>query len=251
MLEFVVVGEAVADVRIACALADRVINEEGPEWLRLQNLDWFRFWSGLQPNSSHSTWSEVRQLSKGFPELTFLRRFAGPDHKRENLPDYAPTRKAILLSALLRKDQFPAAIILIRDLDHQPERKEGMEQARAAERGRLVVILAAPKHKREAWVLNGFICENEREQKELESIRQEVKLDPCLEAHRLRYASQTSRAERNPKEILQRLTDGSREREERCWTETPLSLLRERGAETNLKTYLTEIQESLLPLFSR
>lgn len=251
MLEFIVVGEAAADVRIACALADRVIMEEGPDWLGEQSLDWHRIWSGLQPNSTHSTWGEIRQLSKGFRQLTYLRRSDAHGDKREPPPDYAPTRKAILLSALLRKDQFPAAIILVRDLDHQPERLEGMKRARDAELDKIVVLLAAPNPKREAWVLNGFNGEDEREQAELESIRQEIKFDPCREAERLRYSSQTARAERNPKEILQRLTAGSREREEKCWTETPLSHLRKRGVNTNLLAYLSEVQESLLPLFSR
>ena len=251
MLEFIVIGEAVADVRIACALADRVIREEGPDWLREQNPDWLRTWSGLQPNSSHSTWGEIRQLSKRFPELTYLRRPNNLGDKREPPPDYAPARKAILLSALLRSEQFPAAIVLVRDLDHQPERMEGMERARDVEQEKIVVLLAAPNPKRETWVLNGFICQNEHEQAELESIRHEIKFDPCREAERLRYSSQTARAERNPKEILQRLAGGNREREEKCWTETPLAQLRERGLKTNLSAYLWEIQEKLLPLFSR
>jgi hypothetical protein len=100
-------------------------------------------------------------------------------------------------------------------------------------------------------VLNGFVCENEREQAELESIRQGINFDPCLKAERLRYASQASRAERNPKEILHRLTDGNHEREEKCWKDTALATLRERGEETMLKNYLDEVESSLLPLFSK
>jgi len=250
MLEFVVVGEAAADVRIACALADRVASEEGPDWLREQDLAWLRIWTGVQPNTPHSTWSEIRRLSKNYPELTYLRRFASPDRKLEHLPDYAPARKAILLSALLRKDNLPAAIVLIRDLDHQPNRLEGMLSAREDEQNRVAVIIAAPNPKREVWVLNGFVCENEREQAELESIRQEIKFDPCLEAERLRYASQTSRPERDPKKILHRLTTGNGEREEKCWAKTSLTTLRERGSETYLNAYLDEIRERLLPLFS-
>ncbi|MEP7342236.1 MAG: hypothetical protein ABI977_31190 [Acidobacteriota bacterium] len=250
MLEFVVVGEAAADVRLACALADRVASEEGPDWLREQELAWLRIWTGVQPNTPHSTWGEIRRLSRNYPELTHLRRFAGTDHKLEHLPDYAPARKAILLSALLRKDKLPAAIVLIRDLDHQPSRLEGMLSAREDEQNRVAVIIAAPNPKREAWVLNGFVCENERERAELESVRQEIKFDPCLEAERLRYASQTSRPERDPKKILQRLTAGIGEREEKCWAETSLTILRERGVETYLNAYLEEIRERLLPLFS-
>jgi hypothetical protein len=86
---------------------------------------------------------------------------------------------------------------------------------------------------------------------ELESIRQEINFDPCSQAERLRYASQTSRAERNPKDILRRLTGGSRDREEKCWTQTPLATLRERGEQTLLKDFLEEARATLLPLFSK
>ena len=273
MLEFVVVGEAAADVRIACALADRVANEEGPDWLREQELAWLRIWTGVQPNTPHSTWGEIRRLSRNYPELTYLRRFASTDRKLEHLPDYAPARKAILLSALLvyqdDDERFnigagrtrDGKFLVLESASHttcesrvlaadQPAGEWTLISAREDEQNRVAVIIAAPNPKREAWVLNGFVCENEREQAELESVRQEIKFDPCLEAERLRYASQTSRPERDPKKILQRLTAGVGEREEKCWAETSLTILRERGAETYLNAYLEEIRERLLPLFS-
>lgn len=259
MLEFVVVGEAAADARIACDLIDRLIAEEGPDWIREQELDyflrellpWMRRWSGLKPDQSYSTWRDVRQLGQDYPELTFLRRPSAPGKPLEHLPDYVPVRKAILLTGILRRGHFPDALILIRDLDSQPERRSGMIKARDEETAKLIVILATPNPKREAWVLNGFVCASKREQEELEAIRQEINFDPCLQAERLRYASQTSRAERNPKEILHRLTDGEREREERCWTDTPLAILRKRGEETLLKDFLDEAGSALLPLFSK
>lgn len=246
MVEIAVVVEAEADARIACELADRVLIEEGPSWIEEHLPPVIRNWSGLEEGSAFTKWTGIDDLFEQFPRLRFRRRV--PEKKKK--PYYATARKAIILAALLRP-KIPDALILMCDIDNQKERREGLAQAREDEQTLLTTIIATPDPKREAWVLNGFICNNEREQTEWESIRQEIKLDPCLEAHRLRYASQTSRAERNPKEILQRLTGGSREREERCWTETPLSHLRERGVETNLKTYLHEIQESLLPLFSR
>jgi hypothetical protein len=47
------------------------------------------------------------------------------------------------------------------------------------------------------------------------------------------------------------LTDGNHEREEKCWKDTALATLRERGEETMLKNYLDEVESSLLPLFSK
>lgn len=254
MLEFVVVAEAAADVRHACALADRVFAEEGPDWMRDQELHWLRSWTGVEPNTPYSTWRDIRQLSRQFPELSFLRRYITPGQKREHLPDYAPARKAILLSALLRKNSLPNAVLLVRDLDHQPERLEGMSAARDDEQAKhdtLVVVLATPKPKREAWTLNGFIASGKSEETTLAAICEEINFHPCEEADRLRYSSQTSLAERDPKKILERLTENNGEREARCWNETPLPTLRERGAKTLLTDYLDEVKDKLLPLFNQ
>jgi hypothetical protein len=147
--------------------------------------------------------------------------------------------------------QTPNALILMCDLDSQKERRDGLMQAREDEQTLVTIMIATPNAKREAWVLNGFVCENEREQAELESIRQEINFDPCLKAERLRYASQTARTERDPKEIPRRLTGGNYEREEKCWKDTPLSTLRERGVETHLREFLDETKNRLLPLFSK
>ena len=258
MLELVVVGEAPADVRIARDLADRVLVEAGPDWIQEQDRDYFinellpglRRWSGLNPDQTHSTWRDVRQLSRNYPELTFLRRPSAPGQSLEHLPDYVPVRKAILLSGILRKGHFPHALVLIRDLDNQAERKAGMHKARADEELKVIVVLATPNPKREAWVLNGFVCQNQQEEQELKAIRQQINFHPCQEAHRLRYASQTSRPERDPKKILERLTGNSGEREAQCWLETPLATLRKYGVETYLKEFLNEIADRLLPLFS-
>lgn len=254
MLEFVVVGEAAADARIVCDLADRVVAEEGPDWIRDQERDYFlrellpglRRWSGLDPGQGYSTWREVRRFSKNYPQLTFLRRSTTP----ARMPDYAPARKAILLAGILRQGHFPDALMLIRDLDSQPERRSGMMKARDEEAS-TVVIVATPNPKREAWVLNGFVCQTPREEERLETIRDEINFDPCREAHRLRYASQGSQAARDPKRILARLTADSPDREAQCWMETPLTILRERGEETILKDFLDQVRSALLRLFSK
>ena len=44
-------------------------------------------------------------------------------------------------------------------------------------------------------------------------------------------------------------TNGEREREEKCWMETPLKLLSERGDENGLLEYLNELKDPLIPLF--
>ena len=247
MIEIAVVVEAESDAMLACRLADRVLLEEGPDWIEDHLLPVIRNWSGLEEGSAFTKWTSVGDL---FSQFSSRLRYRRRDTEQRKKPYYAVARKAILLAPLLRSEK-PAALILMCDLDSQKERRDGLLQARQEGQSNLTIIIATPNPKREAWVLNGFICENEREQVELESIRQEINFDPCSQAERLRYASQTSRAERNPKDILRRLTGGNHDREEKCWTETPLAMLRERGEQTLLKDFLEEAKAALLPLFSK
>jgi hypothetical protein len=258
MLEFVIVAEAEADSRIASDLADRVLMEEGPEmfpslqWIGDQDPQYFRReilpglrkWAGIKPETEFTTWAGIKTLGKRFPALQYLRPASG---KPQN-PDYAQGRKAILLSILLRKENPPDALILVRDLDSQKERRDGLAQAKEEDVGRLAVVIATPNPKREAWVLNGFNPANDDERRELDSVNQQIGFDACREAERLRYTSQTSRPERDPKRILTRLTNQDSERERQCWAGTPLATLRERGEATYLKDYLDEIKTRLLPL---
>ncbi len=99
--------------------------------------------------------------------------------------------------------------------------------------------------------LNGFVCDGADEEQKLSRIRQQLGFDPCEEAHRLRFASRTSRPERDPKRILGDLTNQNSEREERCWKETALGLLRARGRQTYLEEFLAEVSERLLPLLAK
>jgi hypothetical protein len=246
MLEFAVVAEAQIDARLACALADRILIEEGYDWIDANLLPHLRNWSGLEAGTAFTRWASIPQLFKRFPRSRVRRSPATQPIK----PDYAAGRKAIILAAILQ-DKRPDALLLVRDLDHQAERREGLAQARTDEAIGSVVILATPNPKREAWVLNGFVCQTRREEEELEAIRQEINFHPCQEAHRLRYTSQTSKPERDPKKILERLTGNNGEREAQCWLETPLAILREHGVETHLKEFLDEVTDRLLPLFSK
>jgi hypothetical protein len=246
MLEFIVVAEAPADALLACGLADRIFLEEGPDWLDENVLPHCRTWSGFEPGTSLTRWTEVRALSLKHR----LPRYRGHINGKPQKTDYALSRKAALLFARVRETRPLAAMVLVRDLDSQPERRDGLRQARGEADGSVMIVLATPDPKREAWVLNGFICVEKLEEDLLEAVRQELNFDPCHEAHRLRYASRTSRPERDPKRILARLTSDSHERERRCWTETPLALLRERGKDTLLEEYLDEVKKWLLPLLT-
>jgi hypothetical protein len=50
------------------------------------------------------------------------------------------------------------------------------------------------------------------------------------------------------KRVLAVLTGDDRDREARCWLETPLETLKERGQSSGLATYLAEIEKRIVPL---
>ena len=53
---------------------------------------------------------------------------------------------------------------------------------------------------------------------------------------------------RNPKVVLEELTARNELREQQCWQETSLELLRQRGKYTGLTDYLDEIEQRLIPV---
>ncbi len=136
----------------------------------------------------------------------------------------------------------------IRDLDNQPERREGLEQARSEHINRqpqLKIVIGTANPKREAWVLNGFLPSNQEEQI-LEQIKARLNFDPCIEPHRLRSTSHKEPDRiRNPKVVVEQLTGKDMEREQKCWEDTSLNLLRERGVHTGLTAYIQEIEQHL------
>lgn len=246
MPQFVVVAEAEADARHVCSLADRIFLEEGPEWVGDDLLPNLRNWSGLEPGTSFTKWTKIKELAQRHNLPRYRRRTSEPQGSY-----YAQSQKVIWLVNKLRTARIIEALVLACDLDSEhDQRRTGLKQTREEAREHLIVVLATPNPKREAWVLNGFVCAGRHEEQKLESLRQELGFDPCLEAHRLRYASRTSRTERDPKRIVKHLTNENWEREQQCWTETPLSTLRERGVKTYLAEFLDEVKDRLLRLIA-
>jgi hypothetical protein len=147
----------------------------------------------------------------------------------------------------MQKQPPPATVILIRDLDNQPERRKWLEQARE-EYTQIPAIVGTADRNREAWVLNGFLPANSTETATLKEIEAELNFHPCLDADRLR--ANASGDNRNPKLVLDRLTGGDFDRQQQCWTETCLKELRDRGVATGLTSYLKELEERLVPLLT-
>lgn len=158
---------------------------------------------------------------------------------------------SLITCTLFEKQRNIQAVLLIRDLDNQPERRNGLEQARGDfQNDDLQIVIGVADPKREAWVLNGFISQNEGEHKICQEIHQEIGFDPCLEAQRLHGSSRRGdeQRRRDAKVVLEYLTQGNYEREKSCWCDTPLEILMERGQHTGLADYIAEVRERLLPI---
>ncbi|MEH2168065.1 MAG: hypothetical protein V7K41_15585 [Nostoc sp.] len=250
MIEFIVIVESGADARTATKLAERVLTEQ-IDWLEPELIKHIFNWSGLELGTEHSCWSDVTKIIDDAKDQLKYKppRFLGHDSKNLSLKaDGAASIKVLNLVRFLQRTRQIKAVLFIRDLDNQPERREGIEQARSEHINRqpqLKIVIGAANPKREAWVLNGFIPSNQ-EERILQEIKTRLNFDPCIESHRLRSNSQEEPERiRNPKVIVEQLTGRDMEREQQCWEDTSLKLLRERGVHTGLRAYIQEIEQHL------
>jgi hypothetical protein len=236
---FAVVHEAEADFHTATELADRMLVETCSSWLDDESVVFQREWVAEEPGGRRLTWKAMRRLTEaaGIEAEGF---FDG----RPGLADARAARRAILYL----RDAFPQldGIVLIRDRDDQPDRREGLQQARAEHHGQVVVVGLAVVE-REAWVISGFEPRDDDETTRLNAERQVLGFNPCERSHEL-SACKDDTAKRSPKRVLRELTLGDREREAHCWRQTSLATLVQRGDENGLAAYLTEVRQHLAPL---
>jgi hypothetical protein len=253
MIEFVVIVESSADARTSTRLADRILVEK-IDWLEPEMLQHLFQWSGLEAGTENSCWKNINQIIDNFQQSLGFRppRYLGHGKDGALKADGAAAIKILNLVRFIQKTRQIKAVLLIRDLDNQPQRREGIEQARSEQierQPKLEIIIGTADRMREAWVLNGFIPSNQQEKQILQEITTELTFNPCEESHRLRSNSLTEPDRiRNPKVVVEKLTGGKMEREKQCWEETPLEYLREKGDRTGLTAYIKEIEERLIPI---
>jgi hypothetical protein len=171
---------------------------------------------------------------------------------RPGAADIMTGRNAVsIVRALLKRGDDIDAALVIRDMDDQPDRRTGLEQARTEAQSWVSfrIVLGCPDPMREAWVLCGFEPEGDDEQATLSEIRRDLGFSPHVDAHLL--TAKDEQAKRSAKRVLRALTMDDRDREDRCWQETPLDTLRARGELTGLRAYLAEVEQNLVPLLPR
>lgn len=240
---FAVVCEARADAEIACALADRVICD-AVEWIEHDSLPYHRHYRGYLAVEPFMQWTEVdnHALPKG---LRIRGRFDDQPVNREA----QSTRRVLHLLQSIKGENRPDAILLIRD-DDRFDRRSSLQRARVDLQRKLAdlvpVVIGIPIPMRESWVLAGFEPTNDSERQRHTELCRELGFDPCREGHRLNTDKQSPRY---AKRVLPFLTEHNRNRELTCWEQTPLPLLKERGAQIGLAEYFNEVRTLLVPLF--
>lgn len=250
MMKILVVVEAEADFRVASVLADRVFSERAEHWIA-DNLDAFREWCGLLQQTSFLCWKDIRRAEEQI--LPSKPRMLGHLDGQPLRSDGILARRLMQLAQLEQsKEPSLQGVLFVRDLDTHDQvakRRDALERVREAFAGTFQIVLGLADPKREAWVLNGFVPEDDTEEKKKIDLRASLGFDPCLDAHRLRTSSHSNLKEqhRNVKNVLEHLTEGNFSREERCWTETPLEYLEQHGEETGLSAYLAEVLERFVP----
>jgi hypothetical protein len=251
VIEFIVIVESGADARTATKLAELVLQEKF-DWLDDDILQHCFQWTGLEEGTEFSCWRDITKIIDNAKSQIKYKpsRFIG--HHSKSVPlkaDGAASIKVLNLVRFLQRIRQIKAVIFIRDLDNQPERKEGIEQARSEhinKTPKLEIVIGAADPKREAWVLNGFIPSNQQEKQIIEEIKNKLSFDPSIESHRLRATSEKEPERiRNVKVVVEQLTGNDMEREKQCWEETNLKHLRERGVDTGLTDYIQEVEQRL------
>ena len=249
MIEFVVIVESSADARTATKLAERILVEK-IDWLEPEMLQHLVQWSGLEAGTENSCWKNIDDITKRLSDKFKIPTIrSNGKFKSDGQSAYKIMKLISFLQYKQKRDI--KAVIFMRDLDNQPQRREHIEQARLEQIDRqpkLAIIIGTPYRMREAWVLNGFIPSNQEEERILQEITTELKFNPCEKSHRLRNSLTEPDRLRNPKVVVEKLTGGRMEREQQCWEETSLEYLRKNGVHTGLTAYIKEIEERLIPI---
>jgi hypothetical protein len=233
-MKLIVVCEAQADFLLAETFVRRLLASSNQT--NVVRLD-FHGWSGSE-RREFARWTELDRHLDGRERRRLMGRSDGNFRKS--------AEKALFLAA--KEPGSLVALILMADLDDEPQRRASLIEARTRATGlSCEVLVATPDPMREAWVLHGFLPRGIREEKEHARVKRELGFDPCLESHRLRGKASRGTAERDPKVVVDRLCSDDFERQAICWQETPLSDLEARGRETFLTHFLEEIRERVIP----
>lgn len=235
-----VAGEDRAHFEVVTTLMDRMVHEHRPwtvgsldvlrTWLPCGDRPWFAFKDAVR-----------RAKADGL-------RFHGKFGEAGGLPDAQMTRAQLALwKHLTDRGHKLDAVVLARDLDGRPDRRDGIVQAVTHEPWPFTVLVAWCQPEAEAWYICAFTPRDDAEHRRLTELEKALALSPIHAAERLTSTAPDPR--RDAKRVLQRLTDDNPERRDRCLA-AAFDHLRSRGKHTGLTAFLDEVEAKFIPLWS-
>lgn len=240
--------EAPSDFEITSDLVDRVLRERCPTWVgdTLEAApEGVRTWVGDGQGRAFFKIHDVyRYAAQRDVRLTYGHFGGGPGAHGALM---ARTAFLIVRRMVQDGDDIDAVVIVWDMDDDEANRRTGLDQARheAQPGAAFGVVIGRPNAMREAWVLVGFEPGSDDERVRFADLRRELGRPPHADAHLLDAKHEL--AVRSPKRVLRVLTGGERDRERRCWMETPLETLIARSADTGLREFLDEVEAHLVP----
>jgi hypothetical protein len=213
------------------------------DWLQ-DILESCRAWRGIRSNQRWYKYApedayDLRPVTINGMTIKPQGQIAGKPLK----PEASMWRKVLLL--FHHAEPRPDIVVLVRDLDGYPERRDGIDQVRNDLTWSFPIVTATPNPEIEGWLVSGFVPTNEAERVQLEQVRQELSFDPTLKSHNL--TSHPNTAATDAKRVLVRLCEGDRDREYACLEREKL---RERGAFNGARAFLEEVEQRVLPVFT-
>jgi hypothetical protein len=243
--------EAPADFRRVSGLVDLVLRETGASWVvdGLDTPEVIRTWV---PDGSGRAYFDIHKLDAEYISRLGVRTVRGHFDGRPGGAGSAMARKVFLIARALQKQRPEEpidAVVLVWDTDEQADQRPAAVElacAQARQWNLFRIACGFPDPESEAWVLAGFDPCDDDEHKRLDELRRELRFSPVDEAVRLRDRNKGE--PRDIKRVLEVLTGGDSEREQRCWTEPSLATLRQRGRDIGLAAFLDEVDAVLDPL---
>jgi|JI9StandDraft_2_1071091.scaffolds.fasta_scaffold129915_2 hypothetical protein len=234
-----VAGEDRAHFDVVSKLMDRMVHEQRP-WT-VGNLEVLRTWLACGDRPWFSFKDAVRRAKA--EKL----RFHGKFGDAAGLPDAQMARAQLAMwKNHVDRGHKLDAVVLARDLDGRPTRRDGLLQAVTNEPWPFAVLVAWCQPEAEAWYICAFAACDDAEHKRLAEIERTLELSPIHAAERLTSTAPDPR--RDAKRVLAQLTADDHERRERCLA-APLDHLRTRGPHTGLTAFLSEVEAKYLPLW--
>jgi hypothetical protein len=156
-------------------------------------------------------------------------------------PEAGMWRRVLLL--FCHQEPRPDIVVLVRDLDGYPRRREGMEQVVSGLQWPFKIAIATAQPEIEAWAVSGFVPEDAAEHKLLKDLRAKLSFDPTTQSERL--TSHPNHLDTDAKAVLAELCQRNAGREAKCLADR--SLLRQRGLANGLAAFLAEIDQHIVP----